>query len=36
MNLSSVLEGDGLQEFIDALKKHHNETIMDDILGDES
>jgi peptide chain release factor 1 len=36
MNLTSVLEGDGLQDFIDALKKNYNETIMEDMLGDES
>jgi peptide chain release factor 1 len=32
MNLSSVLEGDGLQAFVDAVKKHHEESIMEEML----
>lgn len=32
-NLSSVLEGDGVQDFIDALQKDHAETVMEDMLS---
>ncbi|KAF8511625.1 hypothetical protein BU17DRAFT_54534 [Hysterangium stoloniferum] len=32
MNLTSVMEGDGLQVFIDALKKNHYENSMEDML----
>lgn len=35
MNLSSVMEGDGLQDFLDALKKDHDETILEDMLNEE-
>jgi len=33
-NLTSVLEGDGIQLFIDAISKHHDESIMLDLLED--
>ncbi|KAF8954711.1 hypothetical protein BDZ97DRAFT_1674230 [Flammula alnicola] len=33
-NLTSVMEGDGLQIFIDAVEKHHNESIMLDMLDE--
>lgn len=36
MNLSSVLEGDGLHDFIEALKKDYEEGIMEDMLREES
>jgi len=32
MNLTSVLDGDGLQQFTDALKKDFEETIVEDML----
>jgi peptide chain release factor 1 len=32
MNLTSVMEGDGLQIFVDAVKKHHEESIMEEML----
>ncbi|RDB26689.1 Peptide chain release factor 1 [Hypsizygus marmoreus] len=32
-NLSSVLEGDGLQDFLDALQKDHDETVLEDMLS---
>ncbi|KIK03291.1 hypothetical protein K443DRAFT_485617 [Laccaria amethystina LaAM-08-1] len=32
MNLSSVLEGDGIQDFIDAIKKDHADSILEDML----
>jgi peptide chain release factor 1 len=32
MNLTSVMEGDGLQVFINAVKKHHEESMMEDLL----
>lgn len=35
MNLSSVMEGDGLQDFLDALKKDHDETVLEDMLSEE-
>ncbi|KAF9465849.1 hypothetical protein BDZ94DRAFT_1319841 [Collybia nuda] len=35
MNLSSVMEGDGLHEFLEALKKDHDETILEDMLNEE-
>ncbi|KAF4593206.1 hypothetical protein EYR38_008918 [Pleurotus pulmonarius] len=31
-NLTSVMEGEGLQEFIEALQKHHHESIMENML----
>ncbi|GLB41103.1 putative chain release factor [Lyophyllum shimeji] len=34
-NLSSVLEGDGLQDFIDALQKDHAESVLEDMLSAE-
>ncbi|KAF8066832.1 hypothetical protein FPV67DRAFT_1417323 [Lyophyllum atratum] len=34
-NLSSVLEGDGVQDFIDALQKDHAETVLEDMLSAE-
>jgi len=36
MNLTSVLESNGLQEFIDTFKKNYYKTIMEDMLGNES
>lgn len=33
-NLSSVMEGDGLQDFIDSLKKDHDESVLEDMLSD--
>lgn len=35
MNLGSVLEGAGLEDFLDALKRDHDETIMEDMLHEE-
>ena len=32
MNLTSVMEGDGLQVFVNAVKKHHEESIMEEML----
>jgi peptide chain release factor 1 len=32
VNLTSVLEGDGLRGFIDALRRDHEETIMEESL----
>ncbi|KAF6752752.1 hypothetical protein DFP72DRAFT_990898 [Ephemerocybe angulata] len=32
MNLTSVLEGPGLEGFVEALKKHHEEGIMEDMM----
>ncbi|KAH6904320.1 peptide chain release factor 1 [Coprinopsis sp. MPI-PUGE-AT-0042] len=32
MNLSSVLEGEGLQDFVEAIHKHQAETAMEDML----
>ncbi|EGN97126.1 hypothetical protein SERLA73DRAFT_123914 [Serpula lacrymans var. lacrymans S7.3] len=32
MNLTSLLEGDGLQDFIDALKRSHDEDLMEEIV----
>lgn len=34
MNLESVLEGEGLQEILYALKKDHEETVMEDMLDE--
>ncbi|PPR01203.1 hypothetical protein CVT26_016084 [Gymnopilus dilepis] len=34
-NLDSVLEGDGLQTFIDAIAKHHEESLLADMLEPE-
>jgi len=36
MNLTSVMEGDGLQVFIDAVKKNHEESIMEEMLDIDS
>jgi len=33
-NLTSVMEGNGIQLFIDAISKHHNESIMVELLED--
>ncbi|KAG5645957.1 hypothetical protein DXG03_004749 [Asterophora parasitica] len=33
-NLSSCLEGDGLEDFIDALQKDHAESVLEEMLGD--
>ncbi|THU98617.1 release factor [Dendrothele bispora CBS 962.96] len=35
MNLTSVMEGDALQDFVDALKKDHEETLMEEMLNDQ-
>ncbi|TFK24083.1 peptide chain release factor 1 [Coprinopsis marcescibilis] len=35
MNLSSVMEGDGLLDFIEALQKHQNETEMEEMLAND-
>ncbi|CAK5277630.1 unnamed protein product [Mycena citricolor] len=35
MNLTSVMEGDGLQDFLIALQKDHEESQMEDILQDD-
>ena len=35
MNLESVMEGDGLTAFIDALQKDHNEGILEAMLEEE-
>jgi peptide chain release factor 1 len=34
MNLSAVMEGDGLQEFIDAMQKDHDENVMEEMIQD--
>jgi hypothetical protein len=34
MNLTSVLEGDGLRVFVDALKKNQDESAMEDLLDE--
>lgn len=36
MNLSSVIEGNALQDFTDALKQDFEETTMEDMLESES
>ncbi|KAJ8454061.1 hypothetical protein ONZ45_g19452 [Pleurotus djamor] len=33
-NLTSVMEGEGLQDFIEALARHHHETVMENLLND--
>lgn len=33
MNLTGVIEGDGLNEFIDAMMKNRDETAMEEIVG---
>ena len=33
-NLTSVMEGDGLEDFIDALKRDHDESVLEDMLSD--
>jgi peptide chain release factor 1 len=35
MNLTSVMEGDGLQDFIAALQRDHEESQMEDMLLEE-
>jgi peptide chain release factor 1 len=32
MNLTSVLEGDGLEDIVEAIKKHQDETAMEEML----
>jgi peptide chain release factor 1 len=32
MNLTSIMEGNGLQGFIDALRRDHEETLMETLL----
>jgi peptide chain release factor 1 len=32
MNLSAVMEGDGLQDFIDAMRKDYDERLMEDLI----
>jgi peptide chain release factor 1 len=34
-NLSSVMEGDGLQEFVSALQQDHEETQLEDLLEED-
>ncbi|KAI6169703.1 hypothetical protein EDD17DRAFT_1784995 [Pisolithus thermaeus] len=34
MNLQSVMEGDGIQEFLDALRKNWEQEIMEDVIDD--
>lgn len=34
MNLEAVLEGDGLQGFVDALQKAHGESIIEAIMNE--
>lgn len=34
MNLSSVMEEDGLHEFIDAMKRDHGERVMEEMIRD--
>ncbi|KAJ3508523.1 hypothetical protein NMY22_g16587 [Coprinellus aureogranulatus] len=34
MNLTGILEGPGLEDVIEALKKHHNETLMEDQMNE--
>ena len=34
MNLTGILEGSGLEDVIEALKKHHNETLMEDQMNE--
>ncbi|KAJ8502747.1 hypothetical protein ONZ45_g11475 [Pleurotus djamor] len=33
-NLTSVMEGEGLQDFIEALARHHHESVMENLLND--
>ncbi|KAK7434187.1 Peptide chain release factor 1, mitochondrial [Stygiomarasmius scandens] len=35
MNLTAVMEGDALQDFVDALKQDHEETLMEEMLNDQ-
>jgi hypothetical protein len=32
MNLTGVIEGDGLNEFIDAMMRNHEETTMEEMV----
>ena len=32
MNLTALMEGEGLQEFIDALRRSHDEDMIEDII----
>jgi peptide chain release factor 1 len=32
MNLTAVMEEDGLHEFIDAMKRNHDENVMEEII----
>jgi peptide chain release factor 1 len=34
MNLTSFLEGDGVQDFLDALRRNWQEEIMEDVVGE--
>lgn len=34
MNLTAVMEEDGLHEFIDAMKRNHDESVMEEIIQD--
>lgn len=33
MNLTGIMEGNDLQEILDALKKNHEEEVMEDMLN---
>jgi len=35
MNLGSVLDGNGLEDFLHALKRDYHETMMEDMLQEE-
>ncbi|KAH7909419.1 hypothetical protein BJ138DRAFT_1010890 [Hygrophoropsis aurantiaca] len=34
MNLASFMEGDGVQDFLDALKRNHDEDVMEEMIAD--
>jgi peptide chain release factor 1 len=34
MNLTAVMEEDGFHEFIDAMKRNHDESVMEEIIQD--
>jgi len=34
MNLTAVMEEDGLREFIDAIKRDHDESVMEEMIQD--
>ncbi|KAH7922745.1 release factor [Leucogyrophana mollusca] len=34
MNLTSFMEGDGVQDFLDALQRNHDEDVMEEMIGD--